>query len=291
MYIRALIVGTFSLATIIGTQVAQAVDTLPGDYIAAPPGVSAVLLYGLYGRSNGAVVSGRDVSGHLDSYIGVPRLAHYTEILGVTLSVNAYMPIIMLRGAELGGASLSDASGIGDLSVASAIWLVNDPKKTRYFAIVGYLNIPSGQYDAFAPLKVGSNRWSGSGQLAGIYGLGHHWFVEGVTDITFYGDNSNYDGHHAMMAQKPTVTGQLWLVFKATDRANLSAGYGTYWGGKQTLNGSSLGFNSEKQQARVAASAFITPTLQVLWQVNHDFEVDGGFKQEFSSTIRFMKIF
>jgi len=272
-------------------KLVQAVDTLPGDFIAAPPGLSAVLFYGTYARSDGAVVSGQEVSGRLNSYVGLPRVAHYLDVFGLTMTVNVYLPIIALQGARLDSTSLSNVSGMGDLSVAGALWLLNDPKKTKYFAVAGYLNMPTGKYDAFSPLKLGSNRWSGSFQIGGIYGLASRWFIEGLTDVTLYGDNSNYDGKYGVLAQKPTVTGQLWLTFKATDRMNLSAGYGTYWGGKQTLNGTSLGFNSEKQQARAAVSAFVTPTFQILCQVSHDFMVDGGFNQEFASQIRVMQAF
>lgn len=272
-------------------QYAMAIDTQPGDFIAAPAGTTGVLFYGSYGTSDGAVVNGKDVSGSLDTYVGIPRVVHFFDVGGFTADINVLLPVGSLQNASLGGASLGRASGVGDLNVVGTFWFVNEPKTNRYLAVAGYLSIPTGNYDPFAPLSMGANRWSGALQLGGVYGLTDRWFIEGVTDITVYGDNSNYDGFHGVMSQDPTITAQAWLTFKATDRVNLSVGYGAYWGGAQALNGANLGFNSEKQQVRAAVSVFVTPTFQVLGQLNHDFAVQGGFDQGFSSLIRFMQLF
>lgn len=270
---------------------ALAIDTQPGDFIAAPPGTTGVVFYGNYGTSDGAVVNGKSISGNLDTYVGAPRVVHFFDVGGFTADMNLMLPVGSLQNASLGGVSLGKASGVGDLNIVGTFWFIDEPKTNRYLALAGYLSIPTGNYDPFAPLNMGANRWSGALQLGGIYGLTDRWFIEGVTDITVYGNNSNYDGFHGVMSQDPTITAQTWLTFKATDRVNLSVGYGAYWGGAQALNGTNLGFNSEKQQVRAAVALFVTPTFQVLGQVNHDFAVQGGFDQGFSSLIRVMQLF
>lgn len=293
MKIRA-IANLFVLTVVITigcNRAAEANDTQPGDFIAAPPGTTLLAFYGLYGTSDGAVIDGKPITGSLDSYVGVPRVVHYFDVGGYTADVNVYLPIGSLQNASLGGARLGDASGVGDLTFVGTFWLVNEPKTTRYLAVVGWLSVPTGNYNPFAPLNMGSNRWSGTIQLGGAYGLMDRWFIEGVTDITLYSDNSNYDGFHGVMSQDPTITAQAWLTFKATDRVNLSVGYGAYWGGAQALDGVNLGFSSEKQQVRAAVSVFVTPTFQVLGQVNHDFAVRGGFDQGFSSLLRLVQAF
>ena len=289
--IRKAIFGTATAALALSPMAASAADTQPGDFIAAPPGTNGILLYGIYGNNDGATIGGVDLPASLESYVIMPRYVYFFEVGGMTADINVLLPMGKLSNGSLGGADLGSADGFGDLTVAATLWLVNNPASNRYMGVAGYLNFPTGSYDPDDALNLGSNRVSGTLQLGGVYGLSEKWYLDLVGDVTLYGDNRNANGAGGILSQDPTYTVQSWINYQSTDKLRLSLGYGGYWGGDQSLDDVANGITSEKQQVRAAATISITPTLQLLGQINHDFDVKGGFKQDVSALFRIMKVF
>lgn len=273
------------------TSSAFAVDTQPLDFIPLPPGSNGALTYFNYGHNDGVVIGGTETTGSLETFAITPRYVHFFDVGGYTADVNILLPYISLNDGDIGGFNLGDSSGVGDLSIVGTFWFLNDSENRRHAAVAAYLNVPTGDYDPLKPLNTGSNRVSASLQLGGTFGVAPQWSLDAVADVTVYGDNRNSDGSGGILSQDPTVTAQTWLTYHASDKLNLSAGYGIYGGGEQQLNDVSNGFNSKKQQVRLAASYFVTPTVQILGQVNHDFDVDGGFVQDTSALVRIFKMF
>jgi hypothetical protein len=79
------------------------------------------------------------------------------------------MPYGRLYNGSLGGARLDSASGLGDPILAAPVWLVNNSSTT--FALVPYLYVPAGSYDAGRTLNVGENRWKFDLSLAACSSL------------------------------------------------------------------------------------------------------------------------
>ena len=270
---------------------AGAVDMQPGDFIPAPAGTNGFLLYLPYGHYDSAHIKGQDLEGGFDAYSAMARYVYFFDVAGMRADVNLVMPYSSFTSGNLGPVPLNSVSGFGDLSAVAALWLVNDPIANRYLAIVGYLGIPIGPYDPFATMNTASGRWSSTAQIGGVYGLGANWSIDAIADITFYGDNTNSNGFGGTLSQDPTVTAQLWLSYQATKEIKLSVGYGFYTGGNQYFDGAYTGINSGRQQIRAAASLWVTPTFQVLGQINTDFATTGGFEQNVSSLIRLLQLF
>jgi len=287
MLLGALVV----IATLTQARVAFAVDTQPWDFVAAPPRTSGVVLYSTYGSADRAITNGVKTDAQLYSFVNIVRAVHYFKFLGHTVDLNILLPVGFLKDGRIGSTSLGDASGIGDLSIVGAAWLVNQPERQFYVVAAGYLSVPTGSYKPGQPLNLGGNRVTYSLQLGATYGLGARWLAEGVVDVTFYGDNHNVDGSGGKLSQDHTYAGQAWLSYQLTQSFKVSAGYGINFGGDQKVNGVANGFTSQKQQVRAAATYFLTPTTGILGQVNHDFEVKGGFEQDISFLLRLMKLF
>lgn len=271
--------------------VAWAVDTQPLDFIPLPPGSNGALLYLNYGHNDGVVIDGEETTGSLETFAITPRYVYFFDVGGYTADVNILLPYVSLNDGDLSGFKLDSASGVGDLSIVGTFWFLNDSDERKHAAIAAYLNVPTGEYEPGDALNTGSNRVSGSLQLGGTFGLSDRWTLDAVTDVTVYGDNNNSDGLGGKLSQDPTYTAQTWLTYHVNDRFNLSAGYGIYGGGKQFVNGDYNGFNSKKQQIRLSSSYFVTPTVQIMGQINHDFDVDGGFEQDYSALVRIFKMF
>lgn len=269
---------------------AVAVDTQPLDVIPAPAGTAVLLSYTTTAKGNSFNVFGVESDADLDIIVQSARYAYYFDVAGYRASFNIIQPYLKMEGS-VGADSLGSASGFGDVVFIGGFWFRNDPERQRYASIFLYHTSPIGSYKADRPLNPGSNRTSTSLQFAASTGIGEKWFAEGIIDATIYTDNTNSNGAGDVLSQDTLYTGQGWLTYMSSPTTTFSAGYGIYSGGDQQLNGVYNGFNSKKQQVRLAATTWVTPTTQVLGQISHDFDVKGGFKQDSIFMLRLMKIF
>lgn len=83
-------------------------------------------------------------------------------------------------------------AALGDPILAAPVWLVNNPSTT--FALVPYLYVPAGSYDAGRTLNVGENRWKFDLQLGGVQQLGNGFATQLSADAMWYGDNDDATG-------------------------------------------------------------------------------------------------
>jgi hypothetical protein len=70
-----------------------------------------------------------------------------------------------------------------------------------------------------------------------------------------------------------------------------SLGYEGEVGGRQYLNGIGTGTKTEFQEIRLVSSYAVTPSLQLLGELNHQFQNIGGFKQDLGVTLRALYTF
>lgn len=143
----------------LATIPAHAVDLNSQDLIPAPAGTDAILGYFTYATRDSFTTGGNEMKQGtgLDSFVSIFRYVHYMDIGGFTVAPQVLMPYGRLFNGSLGGARLDSASGLGDPILATPVWLVNNASTT--FAIVPYLYVPAGSYDAGRTLNVGENRW------------------------------------------------------------------------------------------------------------------------------------
>lgn len=275
----------------LATSPVQALDIQPYDVLPAPAGTAASTTYMTFSSANTAYIDGKEVGGSLQSSSISERLTYYFDLFDHRALITGIVPYVDLRDASLGGVPLNRTDGIGDTILAGTYWVYSDTKTNRNVNITAYLGIPTGRYDPFASLSISSNRPFYALQLNGSYGLGPSWLLEGSVDVSFYGDNTNADGFGGVLKQDTGYAAQLWLSYALAPTLSLSAGWGGYWGGTQTLNGIETGFNSERQQIRGAVSWWVTPKLQLLGQINHDFGVTGGFEADSSYLLRISVLF
>lgn len=269
----------------------HAIDMQPYDVLTAPPGTAVWTQYFNFSKSNSAYLNGVEVGGSLQSFAISQRLTYYFDIPDQKALVTGIIPYVDLRDGSLAGVPLNETDGIGDTTLAFTYGIYNDIATRRNLDVIAYLGVPTGEYNGLNPLNPGANRTSYALQMSGSYGLGDKWLLEGAIDVSFYRDNKNADGNGGVLAQEPTYAAQAWLSYAVTPTLSLSGGWGGTWGGEQKLNGIATGFTSERQQIRGAVSYWVTPTWQLLGQINHDFDVDGGFQADTSYLLRVTKLF
>lgn len=287
----SLVACTLWLATI----PAHAVDLNSQDLIPAPAGTDAILAYFTYATRDSFTPTGGDEIKQgtgMDSFVSIFRYVHYMDVGGFTVAPQVLMPYGRLYNGSLGGARLDSASGLGDPILAAPVWLVNNPSTT--FALVPYLYVPAGSYDAGRTLNVGENRWKFDLQLGGVQQLGNGFATQLSADAMWYGDNDDATGiGTGRLKQDNTYQFQGWVSWTppADTSWTVSAGYAKLWGGKQQIDGVENGQATRSDQVRLELSKFITPTVQVQGLLQRDINVDGGFKEDLHTTLRVMKLF
>jgi hypothetical protein len=275
---------------------AGAVDVSAGDLAPLPPGTNLAFLYGLYTDSNqydlpgGGTVAG---SNHLESATAIARYVHYLSIFGLTVAPQILVPYGALYNGELGGQSMASAHGIGDITLAAPVWLVNKPSATHatYVSVTPWLFLPTGSYDATTALSMGSNRTAFALQGALIQGVSSRVTVDLVGDVTWYGDNDDSGPFHQTISQSATSQIQAMAQYKINPANTVWAGWSGIWGGQQHLDGVDTAVATQTQQIRVAWQTWPIKTLELETMVGRDIHSEGGFKEAVRVQLRLMKVF
>lgn len=269
---------------------AQALELEPEEFVTAPAGTTAILGYAIYGHHDKMVpVSGPalDDGTNMDLKMGIARIAHYFNI-GDTLALVEVLQLFgSLDNARVNGQKLKASSGLGDTIVAAAIWPINDKEKQTYFGVTLYVTAPTGKYEKTAPINLGGNRFVYNPQIALSQGLGKRWSFDLTADLLFYGKNKEAGAGGAQrLTQSETVQMQAFLNHKWGNGINTSIGYQGLRGGRQKLDGVDNGNRTRFDEARFVASKFLTPRFQLMGEVNRQFNVRGGFRQDVGLLIR-----
>ncbi|WP_409160462.1 transporter [Pectobacterium sp. B2J-2] len=278
-------------------QSAQAMDLDALDLIPAPDGTTAIVNYLTFNTRGSYKPVGSDYVKNdtgLNSIVGTFRYVHYMDIGGYTVAPQILLPFGGLYDGKLAGAKLKSTSGLSDPIVALPVWLVNNKDAGTTFALVPYLYIPFGNYDAGETLNMGENRWKFDFQVGGTQRIADNVVLQASFDTIWYGDNNDAISRgQGTLSQDNSYQAQLWLSYiPPEDKTwNFAVGYAKNWGGTQYQDGVANGAATRSNQVRLEISKFVQPTLQIQWLVQKETSVDGSYKSDFSTTVRLMKLF
>jgi hypothetical protein len=263
--------------------------------VTVPAGTTVFLGYAIYGQHDEFKPVGgskEDNGTNLDVKLSIARLAHYFDIGNTLALVEVLQPIGSLDHARIGGTPLQGSSGLGDTIFAAALWPINNKDKQTYLGITLYVTVPTGEYDKFQSINLGGNRVVYDPEIALHQGFGEHWSVDLTADALLYGNNDQAGvlGQQTL-TQQSSAQVQGFVNYKWSNGLATSIGYEGYRGGRQELDGVSNGLATHYDEVRFVASKFITPKFQLLGEVNHQFNVDGGFRQDVGFTLRGVYVF
>jgi hypothetical protein len=286
-------IALLALAIIAMPTAAFALEVTGGDYEVYPPNINIGVLYYQHAETSDLYVNGTKVSNNfvVTSDIGLLRYIRTVEVNPTTvLDPQFILPFGEVKGS--GDARvLGSASGTADLILGMPVKFLLDPSTRDAFSVGTFVYLPTGNYDAAAPLNLGENRWKLLVQLAYVKHFSPAWALDVVGDVTVHGKNTDYGPSSATLDQDSRYEVQGHLRYNLTPEASLSADYGYYWGGATRVNGIDQNNQLRTQYARVTGTYFLEPTLQLQMQLGRDLTVENGPKENARINLRIAKIF
>jgi hypothetical protein len=275
------------------SQPAYSIDVDAGDYTALPVGTNLAVLYYQNASRDSMYSQGAKAAGNnkLDSDVGILRGVHFMELGGYTIDPQFLLPFGNLdAGGDLDSV-LGEESGVGDLILASTIWLVNKPAENTYFGLTPYLYVPTGTYDHNETLNLGENRWKFALQAGYITNITDKIAFDIAADVTYFGDNDEFGAGKATLKQEPAYQLQSYLRYQINPSWDIRAGISQSWGGETEVNGVKQNDEAEITKASLGTSYFVAPDLQLMVNYGQDLDVENGFKEDHRLNFRLLKVF
>ena len=277
-----------------------AIDLQPNDLVAPPPDKTSLMLsyFSTQNTSyyrNGSVVSSAPYSNPvIDSpnlIIRATRTYALGDLPGLTFIQLPYGTIQPSGSID----SFSSSSGLGDLTVATALWPYANRDTRTYVGMAGFLTIPTGSYANSQPLNMGENRYKTAlqvglqkpiiGNLDGMLAIDTMWYGGNNQCATDCGSASNVP-----LNQKPLTTTQLGAVYKISQTYTLGASYFNVTGGATSINNRYQDNVINTQRFIVSAVAY-TDVGRFSLQYGRDLAIENGFIQTRLLAVRYLKSF
>lgn len=286
------IAGSLLLSALFFTgSVSHAIDLNPFDVVAPPPDrnfFASSLIHttaqGTYANGNKTATTPTLTANQLQFRLGRSyRVAGYTGLSFIQL------PVGMLRP---GGAASNHPTdyGLGDLTLATAVWPYANRETRTYFGIAGYLTLPTGSYSNQQLFNLGGKRVSGDIQLAFQTALAKK--LDGMVgfDVMWFGPNNHVGQRNAQLTQKPLYTAQLGPIYHLNQTFSVAATYLYVWGAETTING--IANNNALQTHRYLLSAVATTSKgRFMLQYGTNIDTQFGFEETRRVILRYAVAF
>lgn len=261
------------IAGVVASGSSVAGDPSARDWLPAPVGTDMVLGYFGTLSSHGVYDGGKRVSGApgMDMQMAIYRQMHYRELAGKTVQYEVIVPVIR----KSIGTPREHMQGVGDISVGTAVWFLNNEASRTYFAWEPFITLPTGRYHGSrADISPGANRWTTVQDFAFVQGFGESSYVELMAEFEFYGRNTNYYG--ATLKKDPSVRLMTLLSTNITESTYVGMRYRYETGGKEKLNGDTATGSANSHQLAAEITHQFTNQHQLQLQYIHDLEVRHG---------------
>jgi hypothetical protein len=285
-----------ALCTLIQPLAVWAVDLQPNDIVAPLPDknhamISYINTDNTTNYRNGSAVSGSpDISGQT----AILRLITSYSVKGLPAVSFIQLPYGSIKPAG-SLAMYPTATGVGDLTLASAFWPYSDRVNRRYFGVAGYLTMPTGSYNSQQPFNTGENRYKSDIQM------GYQQPIVGnlngmiAVDTMWFGGNSQcaaacLSTSNTSLNQKPLTSTQLGPIYKIDQTYTVGASY-FYVAGGATTFGNAYQNNVVNTQRYLLSALAYYPFGRISLQYGRDMEIKNGFVETRRFILRYMTEF
>lgn len=282
---------TLLLALLFISDPSHALDLNPFDVVAPPPDKTFFSAAMIHSEQEGLYTRG--------AQSGPTRTLSRNQIqlqLGRTYSLGGYtgisyvqLPVGMLQPGGAASNAPTDY-GIGDMTVATALWPYADRQTRTYLGIAGFLTLPTGSYSNQQLYNFGNKRVSGDIQIAYQTALTKN--LDGMLgfDAMWFSPNNQVGLGNAQLTQKPLYTSQIGPIYHINPSLSVAATYLYVSGAETALNGMSN--NNALQTHRYLLSAVATTTKgRFTLQYGTNLDTQFGFHETRRVILRYGIIF
>jgi len=286
----------FLLLALTGPAITWAIDLQPNDIVAPLPDKNYLTLSYLNTENttryrNGTVLPGNPV---IDTHTAILRGSR-TFTLG---SLPAVTYLQLPYGTISPEGSLARAAGdtgIGDLSIATAIWPYANRNTRTYLGIAGYLISPTGSYSSQKAFNLGENRFRTDLQMGFQTPITNS--IDGMiaVDTMWFGGNSQCAAacgltSNGSLTQKPLTTTQLGPIYRINETFTVGATYFYVAGGSISINNNDQNNAVNTQRFLLSGQAY-TSIGRISLQYGRDMEIKNGFVQNRLLIVRLAREF
>jgi hypothetical protein len=216
--------------------------------------------------------------------------------LGRTYSLGGYTGISYIQlpvGMLQPGGAASNAPtdyGIGDVTVATALWPYANNQTRTYLGIGGFLTLPTGSYSNQQLYNLGNKRVSGDIQIAYQTALTKN--LDGMLgfDAMWFSPNNHVGLRNAQLTQKPLYTSQIGPIYHVNPSISVAATYLYVSGAETALNG--ISNNNGLQTHRYLLSAVATTSKgRFMLQYGTNLDTQFGFHETRRVILRYALAF
>ena len=285
-----------ALICLILPSIVSAVDLQPNDIAAPLPGKSHVMISYLNTENgtlykNGSAVSSKPFgSPDIGTQSAIARLSKSYLIQDLPAISYLQLPYGTIKPAG-SLASNPAGTGIGDLTLATAIWPYADREKRKYFGVAGYLTIPTGSYNNQQAFNAGENRYRSDIQMGYQQPIIENLSGMIAVDTMWFGGNGQcaaacFSANSTSLNQKPLTTTQLGPIYQINQNYTLGASYFYVAGGATTISNTYQNNVVNTQRYLLSALAYY-PFGRISLQYGRDMEIKNGFVETRRLAIRY----
>lgn len=217
------------------------------------------------------------------------RLGQSYKIGGLTGLSFAQLPVGLLQP---GGSASSQPSsqGVGDLTLATALWLHENRDTRTYFGVAGYLTLPTGSYSNQQVFNLGGDRVWGDVQVAYQTALSKKWDGMIGFDVMWFAPNHRIGRNNAQLTQQPFYTAQIGPIYHLNETISFAATYLYAWGAETSING--ISNQNALQTHRYLLSAVATTSRgRFTLQYGSNIDTQFGFAETRRIVLRYGFVF
>ena len=282
------------LALILMTKAAYAIDLQPGEVAAPKPNISIMQLSYIYSERGDRYINGHDQVGNpkIQSSTYIVRLGHSFEVaeMPAFFYVQTPMGAMHTKGIEIPGVKTDGDSGLGDTSLAFAVWPYSNRETKTYFGFAGYAVLPTGSYDHNRLFNMGENRYKTALQAGYQRQVtdSASWMM--AVDGLFYGDNHDYLPTKSDLKQDNLYTLQTGLKYDFNAQYSLMGTYFYSVGGRTEVDGVNKHDLTQLHRYQLSAQgnySFGRLTLQY----GSDIKTENGYLEDHRLIMRYTTYF
>jgi hypothetical protein len=246
------------------------------------------------------------------------RFSYFARLWDHPLVFEAAIPYAKVEEVNIGNFSRpagafgpqTSRSGVIDPVLFVTYGLIADPRGERFLGFTNYFYFPARRYDNTIQVNTSTpGQYTWVPQLAYAEGLGK--FAPGLRNVwvdVIANASLHTDGDSPLAAlgqqfdkltQDNSYDIKAFLRYEFGQATHVAVGIEKSWGGNQIASGGGLGAllgptslgKDDFLKGHVQVSFPLAPDFHVAADLTHDFEREGGLKEDFTAEVRVTKFF